>query len=496
MGYGQHMKIRLAVVSTAKNTNRILEQMQQLAGTALEVVFHLGDKTAPFKASSLSRMKPSTGTEGHLFNDDNYAGGADPLFQSAAYFKLRDVFADHMNRTSWSHKYNSHPLKDQQDFHDYYHVVCDVIARELIARKVTHVMFFNIPHLSYDTALYHVAQALCLPMTFVTQSILPNRFFSMADPADLGAFKIDQQAAPHAIEKGSKPDLFYMKGIRQEREDGGRITGKAIVQLLTFLALKRPLKAFNPVYMWKLVRHMMQVYGGLPKWRDPFARFFHEDEFAYFDTLVQFEDGNVDLSGDYVYFPLQLQPEMTTSALGGRFRDQAYAIEWLAGMLPEGVRILVKENPKQGGYMRGPMFFHRLRRIPSVTFLPSWADTYALTGGAKFVASITGTVGWEAICAGKPALVFGKAWYRSFAGVHEWREGITYDEIIQPFDHADLEQGAGSLMLRTHEGVVDRHYTKIVPDYVEATNDAAAAQTLWSLITGQVPATFGKGRKP
>lgn len=493
MGHGEHMTIRLAVVSTAKNTNRILEQLQQHAGTDLQVVFHLGDKTAPFKASSLSRIKPTIGTEGHLLDNDSYNAGAEPLFQSPEYFKLRDVFADHMNRTSSSHKYNSHSLKDQQDFHDYYHIVCDVIARELIARKVTHVLFFNIPHLSYDTALYHVAQALCLPMTFVTQSLLPNRFFSMADPVDLGAFKIEKQAAPHVIEKGSKPDLFYMQGIKQEREEGGKISAKAVVNFITFLALKRPFKAFNPLYVARLVRHMQKTYGAFPKWRDPFARFFHEDELAYFDTLAEFEDGAVDLSGDYVYFPLQLQPEMTTSALGGRFRDQAYAIEQLAGILPEGVRILVKENPKQGGYMRGSMFFHRLRRIHSVTFLPSWADTHALTGGAKFVASITGTVGWEAIRAGTPALVFGKAWYRSFPGVHEWRKGITYDEIAKPFDHADLEQGVGDLMARTHEGVVDRHYSKIVQDYDEVANRAQVAETLWGLITEEVPLTFGKG---
>jgi hypothetical protein len=493
---GFAVTIRLAVVSTAKNTNRILEQMQQQAGDAVEVVFHLGDKTAPFKASSLSRMLPTQGTEGHLFENDHYSGAAEALVQSDDYFQLRDVYSDHLNRTSGSHKYKTHSLRDQQDYHDYYHVVCDVIAKELIARKVTHVLFFNIPHLSYDTAVYHVAQSLGLKLTFVTQSILPNRFFSMTNPVDYGGFIIDPQAEPYAIEKGSKPDLFYMQGIKQEREEGGKITAKAVLQLLSFLVLKRPMKALNPVYVWKLVRHMKWVYGAFPKWRDPFARFFHEDELAYFDTLAQFEDGTVDLSGDFVYFPLQLQPEMTTSALGGRFRDQAYAIERLAGMLPDGVRILVKENPKQGGYMRGPMFFHRLRRIPSVTILPSWADTHALTGAAKFVAAITGTVGWEAIRAGTPALVFGKAWYRSFTGVHEWREGITYDEIVQPFEHDDLEKSAGSLMTRTHEGVVDRHYIKIAPTYEEPANDAQVARTILDLIARRTVATFDGGDTP
>lgn len=486
------MTIRLAVVSTAKNTTKILARMQMQAGDSLKIVLHLGDKNAPFKASSLSRMKASTGTEGHLFDQNIYAGAAEPLFQSQDYFKLRDVFADHLNRTSDEHKHKSHRLRDLQDFHDYYHVLCDAFARELVTRRVTHVLFFNIPHLGYDTALYHVAQALGLEMTFVTQSILPNRFFSMTDPTAQGRFDVDQQVNPFPIKKGSKPDLFYMQGIKQEREEGGRISGKAVINLLTFLALKRPVKALNPFYVTRLLRHMQKTYKAFPKWRDPFARFFHEDEFAYFDTLAQFEEGRVDLSGDYVYFPLQMQPEMTTSALGGRFRDQAYAIERLAGILPDGVRILVKENPKQGGYMRGPMFFHRLRRIPSVTFLPSWADTHALTGGAKFVATITGTVGWEAIRSGTPALVFGHAWYRSLAGVHEWHNQISYKDIIRPFDHAVLEQSTASLIARSHKGVVDRHYAKIAPDFDQDSNDNQVATTLLSLIKRLTPVTFTK----
>ncbi|MGJ8624784.1 MAG: capsular polysaccharide export protein, LipB/KpsS family [Yoonia sp.] len=485
------MTIRLAVVSTAKNTNRILEDMQRQAGDALDVVFHMGDKTAPFKASSLSRMLPTTGTDGHLMEGDSYSGAAEPLVQSDDYFRLRDVFSDHMNRTGASHKYKSHPLKDQQDFHDYYHVVCDRLAAELRTRDVTHVLFFNVPHLSYDTALYHVASALGLPITIVTQSLFAGKFFSMADPADLGALLPNSDVAPYPIEKGSKPDLFYMQGIKQEREEGGKITPKAIMHLMTFLLLKRRWKALNPFYVIRLVCHMKRIYGGLPKWRDPFARFFHEDELTYFDTLTSFEDQTVDLSGDYIYFPLQLQPEMTTSALGGRFRDQAYAIERLAGILPEGVRILVKENPKQGGYMRGPMFFHRLNRIPSVTFLPSWADTHALTGGAKFVAAVTGTAGWEAIRAGTPALVFGKAWYRKLAGVVEWHERLTYQEVIATqVDHPALEQGVGALQAACHDGVVDRHYAKIVTDFDSDANDVACAKTVLGLITGDIHHTF------
>lgn len=485
------MTIKLAVVSTAKNTNAILEQIKALAGEDLEVVLHLGDKTAPYKASSLSRMLATEGTAGHLMEDSAYSGAARALIQHEDYFRQRDVFADHMNRTGESFKYKSHPLQNQQDFHDYHHVLVDRLAQKIKDSGATHCLFFNVPHLAYDTALYQVVKALGLKITIVTQSLFPNQYYSMRDPADYGCFTPDPKAAPYAMEKGSKPDLFYMKGIKQEREEGGRVSGKALLQLMTFLATKRPLQAFNPVYLRKTLARMQKTYGAFPKWRDPFARFFHEDEFAYFDHLAGYEDQEVDLSGDFVYFPLQLQPEMTTSSLGGRFRDQAYAIERLSEILPDGVRILVKENPKQGAYMRGPMFFHRLKRIPSVTFLPSWADTHALTGAAKFVAAITGTVGWEAIRAGTPALVFGKAWYRGLPGVTEFSDEVTYAQVAETeIDHGALQQAVGALLSRAHTGVVDRHYTKLVPEFDKETNDQNTAQTIWALVCGRQETTF------
>ena len=216
-----------------------------------------------------------------------------------------------------------------------------------------------------------------------------------------------------------------MKGVQQGRQETGTITLAAIVRMFVSLMLKRPQRAVNPAFFAKMIRRTRADIAAFPKWRKPFSKLFHENELEYLERLAPFETHEVDLNGDFVYFPLQLQPEMTTASLGGKFRDQAYAIERISKILPPNVRILVKENPKQGAYMRGQMFFRRLARIPYVTIVPTWTDTHALTDRSEFVAAITGTVGWEAIRQGKPALVFGNAWFQTLPGVHEYSDAIT-----------------------------------------------------------------------
>jgi len=483
------MTIRLAVVSTAANTDRILKA---LSGSGVEIALHLGDTSADYKASTLSRITARNGRKGHLMADDRFRGGAQGMIEAPDHAARLEEFIDQMHRVGPGNALRAHPLRTMPEFTDYYAIITDMLATRLTEARATHVLFFNVPHLAYDTALYQVARQIGLPTLIVTQSLFPDQFFSLTAPHALGGFDpTGSDAPPWPIAKGEKPDLFYMTGIKQEREAGGRPGLRPFLSLLAYLAFRRPAQALNPAHVWRLWQHMRRVYAALPAWRDPFAKFFHADDLEYFDHLATFEDQTLDLTGDYVYFPLQLQPEMTTSALGGPYRDQALAIERLAGILPGGVRILVKENPKQHGYMRGPLFFHRLARIPAVTFLPSWADTRALTDNACAVATITGTAGWEAIRSGKPALVFGAAWYRSLPGVTRWHEGLTWDALLAAApDHDALQQAAGALLSRTHDGVVDRHYTKLVAGFDEAANAARVAGTIRSLLDGRLQPTF------
>ncbi|MTD94679.1 hypothetical protein GIW81_10085 [Hyphomicrobium sp. xq] len=126
----------------------------------------------------------------------------------------------------------------------------------------------------------------------------------------------------------------------------------------------------------------------------------------------------------YVYFLLNFQPESTTSPLGRRFVDQYLAVAMIAKFLPADYAIVVKEHPVQfvnfshyNHIGRDKNYYGRLARIQGVTFAPFEADHFELLDGSMCVASVNGTVGWEAVVRKKPAMVFGEAWYQDAPGV-------------------------------------------------------------------------------
>ncbi|HJN09444.1 MAG TPA: hypothetical protein QF564_12185 [Pirellulaceae bacterium] len=125
-----------------------------------------------------------------------------------------------------------------------------------------------------------------------------------------------------------------------------------------------------------------------------------------------------DWSCKFVFFALHYQPERTTTPQAGVFSDQILALKILASALPQDVRIFVKEHPMQFGasgsgaaIFRTKHFYDELRNISGVCLIDIGQDSKELIGNAAFTATMMGSSGWEGLVAGKPSIVFAKAWY-------------------------------------------------------------------------------------
>lgn len=153
---------------------------------------------------------------------------------------------------------------------------------------------------------------------------------------------------------------------------------------------------------------------------------------------------NLNLTKPYILCGLQYQPEKSTCPLGGYFVDQIYMVELLSSCLPLGWYIYVKEHPSQFvptytryGECRDLHFYEALLKIPNVKLVSLKNDSFTLIDKAQGVASVGGTMCWEAIARGKPALCFGDTWFKACHGVFPITSKETlknaYCEILHGF---------------------------------------------------------------
>lgn len=132
---------------------------------------------------------------------------------------------------------------------------------------------------------------------------------------------------------------------------------------------------------------------------------------------------SVDLSKPFVYLALHYQPESSTSPRGGYFVHQRLVIDMLSRLIPSGWRLYVKEHRSQfapfgrGEQSRTTDLYDDASALPNVELVPLSYSPFDLIDNSRAVATVTGTTAWEAVCRGKPAIIFGNPWFRNCEGV-------------------------------------------------------------------------------
>ncbi len=487
--------IRLMLVGFTSSMQQDIVKLFKEQYPDIEIPLWYGRKNTDYCISSISRSKRKKGSKGY-FSDLTHYTGANHAFSTSlpsSFYPSLFLFIDHLYRRDTTGNIRAHQLNSFHDYLNYFHIVADMFATHIKENNINTIFFGNIPHLGYDTLVYEIAKFFNIRTVLFSQSIFPNLYYSMEDIENYGDINQElgkHHPSPFHIEKNSFPELFYMKNVKQEVEKAGKLNFKDFAYIFAYLIKREPSSLLSVKRLSDILQQAKQVKAKFPKWRDPFNGFFHVNYLEYFNTIAEFEKVEYDLHKKFVYFPLHLQPEMTTSALGGRYVDQALALESLSLLLPDDWLIYVKENPKQGAFMRDPLFFHRLRRIKNLVFLPSYANSQELTQACQFVATITGTVGWEALRNGKNVLVFGKAWYRKFTGVTEYSPTLSLEDILQPFKHEELENMVGYLMDNMAEGIIDGAYKSNYSDFDKNVNKKAVVDYLYAILTEKKQTTF------
>lgn len=120
----------------------------------------------------------------------------------------------------------------------------------------------------------------------------------------------------------------------------------------------------------------------------------------------------------YIYYALHYDPESTTMVSAPYHTNQMAVIEALSKALPLSWRLVVKEHPSMLG-RRPRGFYEEIRNIPGVLLAWPHESSLHLVRDSALTATITGTVAWEAMLLGRPALVIGDSPFRAIG------EGLT-----------------------------------------------------------------------
>lgn len=153
----------------------------------------------------------------------------------------------------------------------------------------------------------------------------------------------------------------------------------------------------------------------------------------------------------YAYFPLHLQPEMTTMVLAPFWQDQLGLIENIARSLPPDLKLYVKEHVPMLGERRTEDY-RRLKAIKNVRLVSPFASSLDLSRKAALVITITGTVGWEALLLGKPVITFGEVFYNALECVQKCRAIADLPLLIRktleqsPHDDVQLHAFVAALL--------------------------------------------------
>jgi len=132
-----------------------------------------------------------------------------------------------------------------------------------------------------------------------------------------------------------------------------------------------------------------------------------------------------DLNEKFIYFPLQYQPEKSTSPEGDIFADQYLAINMLSKVSQGRFKIYIKEHISQfsiklnGEQGRVSSFYEEISLLDNIVFVSTEINSFSLIDKAIAVSTITGTAGFESVIRGKPAIIFGYPWYKDCIGIFQ-----------------------------------------------------------------------------
>lgn len=296
---------------------------------------------------------------------------------------------------------------------------------EMLEREKPDFIFYSVAGTLGSMLLYHIAKkfgvkTFCVIQTGIKERCLISESFDHYSDVE----KIFQ--AKGAAEHRTAAEE-YLNQYRQNPQSYLHSLDEAIKQNRRW----HQLKFLRPKHFWRSLKWFGQILK--MSWRE---RHFHDyssnlHPWHYIVDRLERKLRNLrglgnlydtfDPQEDFVFFPLQYEPEVSLSLHAPFYSDQIYVIEQLAKSLPIHYKLYIKEHPAMVEF-RPRSFYRRLKKIHNVKLINPAIRTFSILPHAKLIAVISGTIGWEALLLKKPVISFGNQYYNVLSMVKKCTE--------------------------------------------------------------------------
>jgi hypothetical protein len=291
----------------------------------------------------------------------------------------------------------------------------------------------SIPHRVFDYTLYVATLIKKIKFISFKMTVWPGYLLPLSKIDKIPIFsKTDTQIntlVTNYFEK-TKGDYniaepYYMKA---QKESQSNILVKTFFSFFKKgVFIKKSIRIFNNSHSyWKKKGKEIEdnkIYN--------FQRFFILEKGKVFKRkLKKIYDSNCTLpnySEKYIFVALHYQPEETSCPSGHIYVDQSLMVETLLKYTPNDVKLYIKEHSSQfhplmeGETGRYLGYYSQLLKHERVKLISTKINSFELIDNSIAIATLTGTVGLEALIRQKPVLVFGTAWYEHLSGIFRIR---------------------------------------------------------------------------
>ena len=344
-----------------------------------------------------------------------------------------------------------------------YHLILEFIVNYFKVYQPQLVFFNESPHSIFTYLTYAVARENGIKILRLSPTHINGNTFLTTY---LGKYDLYRQDVYNQISKDKKVSSEveeYIQSINGKYDNATPYYMNTIVSANAKPSLYKIYKSFFRFIKLLFKKKRKENYYKLQQ--KSIREYFNNKDlaFAYFrgtfykirlekeyKKYVAKTKNDFDFEQKYIYFPLQYQPEKSTSPEGDFFAEQFLALQMLSFFSQKyNFKIFIKEHisqfsPKlQGEQGRLISFYKEVSLLENVVFVDTGISSFSLIDKAFATATITGTAGMESVIRQKSSIIFGYPWYKECHGVYHIQTVDGLEKVLNILENGialDIEK--------------------------------------------------------